>query len=131
MDEINSTKRYVAALKGQGVSIIILLTHCGLDRDKEIARNVDDIDVIVGGHSHTHMYTGKSVGPDTPLDVYPAVVERNGQKTLIVQTSGHAKYVGLLNVKFNSKGEVTSWTGNPIFLSKDIAQGKTFYLKAS
>lgn len=122
-NEISTAKKYISLLKSQNVSIIILLTHCGLDRDKEIARNVDGIDIIVGGHSHTHMYSGRSLGlPDIPTDVYPSVVERGGQKTLIVHTSGHAKYVGLLRVKFNAAGEVIWWTGNPVFLSNDVEQ---------
>lgn len=75
-----------AKLKADGVNIIIVLSHCGLDVDYEIARNAGpDIDVIVGGHSHTFMYTGPfPPGPDRPKDNYPAVVQNpNGHKVYI------------------------------------------------
>ena len=75
-NESVSVREEAAKLKGQGVNIIIVLSHCGLDVDYEIARNAGpDVDVIVGGHSHTFMFTGSEVpGPDTPRDEYPAVV---------------------------------------------------------
>lgn len=70
-------------LKAQGVDIIIVLSHCGLNADYEIARNSGpDIDVIVGGHSHSFMYTGPSPpSSDSPVDEYPAIVHNpNGNK---------------------------------------------------
>lgn len=46
-------------MKEQGINIVIVLSHCGLDVDRIIAENGGpDIDVIVGGHSHTFMFTG-------------------------------------------------------------------------
>lgn len=42
----------------EGVNVIVVLSHCGLDRDREIARNGGDIDIIVGGHSHTFLFSG-------------------------------------------------------------------------
>lgn len=46
-------------LKERGVDIIIVLSHCGLDVDYRIAKAIAPyVDVIVGGHSHTYMYTG-------------------------------------------------------------------------
>lgn len=62
------------------MDIIIVLSHCGIEVDYIIARNlVGEIDVIVGGHSHTFMFTGDNPpGPDEPENNYPAVVEQNG-----------------------------------------------------
>lgn len=79
MDEIESLQTEAAKLKKQGVNIIIALSHCGLDVDYHIAMNVgSDIDVIVGGHTHTFMFSGNNpVGPDKPLDEYPAVVTQD------------------------------------------------------
>lgn len=66
-------------MKEQGVDIIIVLSHCGLDVDYIIAKQAGpDVDVIVGGHSHTYMYDVKegetAPGPDIVKDTYPAVV---------------------------------------------------------
>lgn len=45
-------------LKSQGVDIIIVLSHCGLDVDRIMAAKCPLIDLVVGGHSHTFLYTG-------------------------------------------------------------------------
>ena len=57
--EIQEVRTEVEKLKGEGVKIIIGLSHSGYEMDKKIAAEVDGIDVIVGGHSHTFLYTGK------------------------------------------------------------------------
>ena len=49
-----SAEEMVKTLRGEKCNIIIALTHVGLDRDKEIAKNVSGIDVIFGGHSHEY-----------------------------------------------------------------------------
>lgn len=63
-------------MRGQGVDIIIVLSHCGIEIDSEIALHAGpDIDVIIGGHSHTFMYTGDNPpGPDRPRGDYPTIV---------------------------------------------------------
>lgn len=116
-------------MKEHGVDIIIVLSHCGLDVDYQIAKQTAPlIDVIVGGHSHTFMYTVKNgetpPGPDVARDKYPAVVEsEDGHKVLIVQASAFMKYVGDLIVYFDQDGRVVTWEGNPVFLDTNIEQG--------
>lgn len=122
-------RRESAILKEQGVEIIIVLSHCGLDVDYKIAKETAPfVDIIVGGHSHTFMYTveeGESApGPDIVGDVYPAVVEtEDGHTTLIVQASAFMKYVGDLIVFFDNDGRVVKWQGAPIYLNTNIEQG--------
>lgn len=114
-------------LQRAGVNIILVLSHCGIDADLEIARSRDagsKVDVIIGAHSHTFMYTGDPPGPDTPEYDYPTVVEHNnGHKVLVVQASSFAKYVGDLTVYFNQNGEAMRWIGQPIFLSSQVEPG--------
>lgn len=78
-DEVESIKSEANVLKSQGVDIIIVLSHCGLNVDYNIARNAGpDIDVVVGGHSHTFMFTGDNPpGPDRPIDDYPAIIQQD------------------------------------------------------
>lgn len=45
-------------LKSRGIDIIIVLSHCGLDVDRIMAAKCPLIDLIVGGHSHTFLYSG-------------------------------------------------------------------------
>ena len=42
----------VESLKEQGADFIIALTHLDIARDRELARSVKGIDVILGGHDH-------------------------------------------------------------------------------
>ena len=59
--EIDEAKAAVAALKKEGATVIIALSHVGFESpdkapfegDQSIAASVPGIDVIVGGHTHT------------------------------------------------------------------------------
>lgn len=109
-----------------------MLSHCGLPIDYRVAREAAEyVDVIVGGHSHTFMYTAEdgetAPGPDKVKDNYPAVVEtEDGHRALIVQASTRMKYVGDLVVHFDKEGRIVKWQGAPIFLHTDIPQGISF-----
>lgn len=58
LDEVETVNAEAERLKKKGVDIIIVLSHCGLDKDKIMAKKCPLVDVIVGGHSHTFLYTG-------------------------------------------------------------------------
>ncbi|MFZ7946323.1 5'-nucleotidase C-terminal domain-containing protein [Neobacillus sp. 19] len=96
---VNEAKESVAALKAQGVNKIIALTHLGYDdsvvwdNDLELAKQVEGIDVIVGGHSHTKL--------DAP------VFDTTGEEpTVIVQANEYNKFLGTLDVTFDKDGKV-------------------------
>lgn len=124
LNEIQSVKAESERLRDEeGVDIIVVLSHCGLVIDREMAlQGGSAIDVIVGGHSHTLLYSGTPVpGPDNPGDVYPIVYTHdNGHKVLIVQASAYTKYLGDLVVYFDQNGEAQSWEGNTIFMDNSI-----------
>lgn len=40
------------------IDIIIALGHAGFEMDKLIAKEVDEVDIVVGGHSSTFLWTG-------------------------------------------------------------------------
>ena len=44
------------------INKIIAIGHAGIDMDKKIAKEVDGIDIVVGGHSNTFLYTGNGQG---------------------------------------------------------------------
>ena len=93
-------RKLVGQLRGDGVDKIVVLSHIGIARDKEIAAAVDGIDVIVGGHSHSL------------LDTYPAkVAGPTGKPVYIVQAYAYTRYLGELAVTFDDKGEVTKAGG--------------------
>ncbi|KAL7286426.1 hypothetical protein TKK_0019375 [Trichogramma kaykai] len=125
LDAARSINLEAEKLKKQGIDIIIVLSHVGLETDRKLARNCPDVDVIVGGHSHTFLYTGKPpFNNDEPADDYPVVVQQQDSKrtVLIVQAGAYTKYLGNLTVWFDSKGEVADWEGAPIYLDSSIEQ---------
>ncbi|XP_060805981.1 apyrase [Amyelois transitella] len=124
-DEVETVKHEAELLNAQGVDIIIVLSHCGLDIDREIALHGGPyIDIIVGGHSHTLLYDGEP--PDTtafsPQGPYPVVVEQNGKSVLIVQAAAHTLYLGEIKLFFDTTGNLIRWEGNPHYIGNEIEQ---------
>ncbi len=91
-DPIAAAKESVTALKARGVNYIIALSHLGIDEDSiytsiKVAQEVDGIDLIVDGHSHTTLEDGMWV-----------------KETLIVQSGFYDKNLGEVTVKLNKDG---------------------------
>ena len=114
----SATERVVAALQAEGVNKIIVVSHSGLERERQIARRVAGVDVVVGGHSHTllHNSAPEAAGP------YP-IVERGpgGDPALIVQAGQWSKWLGWLDLDFDAQGRLLRWQGNPILLYASVA----------
>ena len=69
-------------------------------------------------------YTGTPPSNESPLGLYPTVINQSGgKKALVVQDFTWGKYLGYLNVTFDSNGEVTSYNGNPILLDSTVEEG--------
>lgn len=115
---IDSAEKVVNELKNKGVNKIIFLTHIGYDQDKILATQVPDIDVIVGGHSHTLLGDFSNIGL-TSKGNYPTVINHNGSKTLVLQAWKWAQVVGDINVVFDKDGNIIKYSGNPIMLLDD------------
>ncbi|XP_049518959.1 protein 5NUC-like [Dermacentor silvarum] len=123
-DEKESFRNEVAYLVSQNVTIIIAITHSGFDREVDIVKNITEIDILVGGHTNTFLYTGDD-HPDEnkPEDVYPYVVNRtDGSRALVVQDFRFGKYLGRIDVSFNSTGHIVGWEGNPILLNASVEE---------
>lgn len=126
-DESETVREEAELLKQQGANIIVVISHCGLDVDKIIAENAGpDIDIIVGGHSHTFLYTGDHPTiPGTSQGEYPTVVtQQGGHKVLIVQAAAYTKFVGDIVLFFDEAGIIQRWEGNPVYLGADVVPGE-------
>ena len=93
LSPVESVNRYAQYLKNEKkCELVICLSHLGYDRgehtDCEIAPLLRNVDIIVGGHSHTK------------LDSYTAVKELDGNEVIIVQDGSWGLEVGQLTVKF-------------------------------
>ena len=115
-DEIRTAKQYITLLELQGIEHIILLTHYQYENDIQMARQLDGVDVIVGGDSHTLLgdfekYGLNSQGP------YPTITSsESGKKVCVVQAWEYSQVVGELDVVFDEKGDVVSCAGTPHLL---------------
>jgi 5'-nucleotidase / UDP-sugar diphosphatase len=104
---IEAARKAVADLKAQGVNKIIALTHVGITFDRELARQVDGIQVIIGGHSHTPM--GPQINPADPNRPYPEVIASPSSKPVIMATDWEwGRWLGDLTVGFDANGDITS-----------------------
>lgn len=61
-DTIETAERLVSQLRGGGASIIAVLSHLGLEEDRQLAAGVPGIDFIIGGHSHDLLPEGEMIG---------------------------------------------------------------------
>ncbi|XP_044591601.1 protein 5NUC-like [Cotesia glomerata] len=123
LDEVQSIRREVDKLRANNVTVIIALGHSGFDIDKKIATEVDGVDLVIGGHTNTFLYTGKKPDLEAPEGLYPTeVIQKNGRKVYVVQAYAYTKYLGNLSVTFDADGEVTNIIGNPILVTNDIEQ---------
>lgn len=124
LPEIPSVAAEAKRLKNDGVDILIALGHSGFEMDIQIARDVEDIDLVVGGHSNTFLYTGNPPGADKPVGPYPFMVEQPNtkRKVPVVQADHVTKYLGELWIEFDEAGEVIKCYGNPILLDSSIEQ---------
>jgi 2',3'-cyclic-nucleotide 2'-phosphodiesterase (5'-nucleotidase family) len=110
---IAEAQKSVDAFKAAGVNKIVALSHLGYndslvwDNDLELAKRVEGIDVIVGGHTHT-LFDGKEGRPAS------VVFDTTGDEpTAIVTANEYNKYLGDLDVNFDATGKVitgeTTW----------------------
>ena len=97
-DPITAAQEMVEALKGKA-DIIICLSHSGLNSNKEksedelLAQEVDGIDIIISGHTHTKM--------QAPFRI---------NNTLIVQAWEYGKQIGHISLALeDGKVEITDY----------------------
>jgi 5'-nucleotidase / UDP-sugar diphosphatase len=85
--------------RNSGRELVIALTHIGLNSDLRLARESSEIDLIVGGHSHTR------------LEQVRFQRNKKGRDIPIVQAGAHGLVVGelLIDVKEDGNVEVLSY----------------------
>lgn len=91
-DPVEVANDVLSELEGKA-DFIIALTHLGYEQDRALAEAVPEIDVIIGGHSHTVLQK-------------PAIVGN----TLICQAGSNGAYLGQLDM-FVKDGDVARHRG--------------------
>ncbi len=95
-DQHEAARQMVERLKAEGADVIILLSHSGEDEEADIARAVPEIDIIIGGHTHSIIRQPIRVG-----------------STIIVQTGTEYEFVGKLEMAFNTSDGSLSMLNMP------------------
>lgn len=84
--------RLVTQLRSQGMSPIVVLSHLGLEDDRLLAQSVENLDLIIGAHSHDRLPAGETV---------------NG--VLIAQAGQYAEAIGRVDLSVDAgKGRVVT-----------------------
>ncbi|MEB3223524.1 MAG: bifunctional UDP-sugar hydrolase/5'-nucleotidase [Candidatus Sericytochromatia bacterium] len=88
------------------VDLVVLLTHIGHEAEVELAQALPEVDLIVGGHSHTKVEA-------------PVVVKHPGRNTLVVQAFQWGQFVGRLDLQVEGR-KIVSHRGQLLPVSTDI-----------
>ncbi|XP_068608204.1 snake venom 5'-nucleotidase-like [Brachionichthys hirsutus] len=122
-DEVEALQVQVDKLETLGYHKIIALGHSGFDVDKDIAKRVRGVDVVIGGHTNTFLYTGSPPSTEVPAGPYPYMVRSDdGRDVPVVQAYAFGKYLGYLKVTFDDAGNLINAVGNPILMDSSIPQ---------
>lgn len=90
-DPIRVSNEVAALLKGKGCDLVICLSHLGIQKDKELVAKTRNIDVILGGHSHTFMK-----GPQNYLNL-------DGKEVPLMHSGKSGVRVGRLDLTLKRK----------------------------
>ena len=91
-DSVKALQTEIDKLTNQGIDKIIMLSHSGYETDKEFAKNLDGVDIIIGGHTHTIVDGVKD----------NLVTSKSGEPVIITQAGENGNYYGELNAVFEN-----------------------------
>ncbi len=80
--------------------LVLVLSHCGIEVDRQIARENPEVDVIIGGHTHSAISEPERVG-----------------RTVITMATENTKKVGRLDIVFDlASREITQFNGQLVLM---------------
>lgn len=96
LDPVETANKYARELREKGCDLVVVISHLGYSKndtsgDRLIAAQSTDIDLIIGGHSHTD------------LKGCVEVPNKNGKPVRITQTGGRGYALGRLNIEVEKK----------------------------
>lgn len=108
-DPIATANRLASMLKNEKkVDLVVAVTHIGARKenekptDYELAAASKDIDIIIGGHSHT------IIPPGNASEEYPSVVKNaEGRPVMIAQTGRYGRLLGYIKIDLDALGSTT------------------------
>lgn len=115
LNYLDKANEAVKAFENAGVDKIVAISHLGyddtpaIDNDKELAKLVDGIDIIVGGHTHTKLEEAVLVNKDED--------GKEKEPTVIVQAYQYNDFLGTLDVEFDENGVIVGYAGELISIA--------------
>lgn len=114
-DAVEAANRYASLLKKKGCDLVVAVTHIGYamnqgkHSDIELAKKSRDIDIIIGGHSHTF------VDPSTPEKTPYWVDNAVGKPVLVAQTGKYGRNIGYIKIDLDDiKGKKFDYEYIPV-----------------
>jgi S-sulfosulfanyl-L-cysteine sulfohydrolase len=94
---------YIEKLRSEEkVDLIVVISHLGFPQEIKLAREVDDIDILLSAHTHNRLYK-------------PILIN----KTIIIQSGCHGSFIGKLDLDI-TKGKITKFKHQLITVEKSI-----------
>lgn len=90
------------------VDIIILLSHIGIEKDRDLAKKNNQIDIIIGGHSQSFLEKPEKIN-----------------NTIVVHSGKDGYNVGHLKIKLNKKNKIYKFNGELIPMTLDMKSDST------
>lgn len=105
LDALTKANEAAARLRADGAEMVIAVSHLGYDptqgtSDVDIAKGSKDIDIIIGGHSHT------AIDPADPSSPQWRIPNAVGDTVTVLQTGSRGSAVGEIDIDL-ATGRVT------------------------
>ncbi|MCH5235157.1 MAG: bifunctional metallophosphatase/5'-nucleotidase [Muribaculaceae bacterium] len=102
----------------EGCDLVVVVSHIGYvsgnakTSDIDLAESSSDIDLIIGGHSHT------LIDPDNPEETPSLIGNTDGKPVRVVQTGKQGRYLGKLTIDLDqlplASGEMVDYELIPV-----------------
>ena len=102
--------------KKQGINKIILLSHCGLEKDKRIAQETSGIDIIIGGHTHD-LLQGIEEGKNL-------LYSKSNEPVIITQAGKDGEYFGDLKITWDDQKGIIVKAQNNVTSSSNFKRNR-------
>lgn len=112
VSEAEAVKAALKSLAAAEVDAVVGVTHIGLDKDLTLAASTPAIDVIIGGHTHSLLKTGRLI---------PNI---GGKKTLVAHAGDYLRFLGRIDLTFtrtDGAWKLSDARAAVIALDKDVA----------
>ena len=113
---LKDTQNLTDEYKKQGINKIILLSHCGLEKDQKIAQETSGIDVIIGGHTHD-LLEGIKEGKNL-------LYSKANEPVIITQAGKDGEYFGDLKITWDDEKGVIVKAQNNVTASSNFKRNR-------